>query len=184
MIIETIFSTMDQAGKPNFAPMGLVWGEEIVIVRPFRNTQTCRNLISGGFGVASLSDDVLAYVKSGLYDAALPGFAAIRIPGIVFQGACSWLELAVISESGSEDRAEFQCRIMHRAYGRDFLGFCRAGNAVIEATILATRLDFYSRKEVDESLKRYSRIIEKTAGQNEKEAFQLVCDYVRQREEQ
>jgi uncharacterized protein len=184
MIVETIFSTLDYAGKSNFAPMGLVWGEEIVIVRPFRNTQTCRNLMSSGFGVASLSDNVLAYVQSGLYDAVLPGFPAIKIPGVVFQDVCSWLELAVISESGSEDRAEFQCRIMNRDRRRDFLGFCRAGSAVIEATILATRLDFHDRKDVDESMKRFSRIVEKTAGQNEKQAFQLVCDYIRQREGQ
>jgi uncharacterized protein len=184
MIIETIFSTLDRAGKPNFAPMGVVWGEEIVIVRPFRNTQTCRNLLSSGYGVASLSDDVLAYVQSGLYNAVLPGFPAIKIPGVVFKDACSWLELAVISESGSEDRAEFQCRIMHRDRRRDFLGFCRAGNAVIEATIWATRLDFYDKKETEDSLKRYLRIVEKTAGPNEQQAFQMVCDYIREREGQ
>jgi uncharacterized protein len=184
MIVETIFSTLDQAGKANFAPMGLVWGTDIVIVRPFRNTQTCRNLTSGGFGVASLSDNVLAYVQSALCNAVLPSFPAIKIPGAVFQDACSWLELAVISESGSEDRADFRCRIMHKDRRRDFLGFCRAGNAVIEATILATRLGYYEKQEIDESLKRYSRIVEKTAGPNEKQAFKLVCDYVRQREGQ
>jgi uncharacterized protein len=184
MIVETIFSTLDNSGKPNSAPMGLVWGEEIAIVRPFRNTQTCRNLMSSGFGVASLSDNVLAYVQSGLYDAVLPGFSAIKISGLVYQDACSWLELAVISESGTEDRAEFKCRIMHRDRKRDFVGFCRAGNAVIEATILATRLAFYDKKEVEESLKRCLRIVEKTAGPNEKQAFQLVCDYIRQREGQ
>jgi uncharacterized protein len=184
MIIETIFSTIDRAGTPNFAPMGVVWGEEIVIVRPFRNTQTCRNLQSTGYGIASLSDDVLAYVQSGLYSAVLPGFTAIKIPGVVFQDACSWLELAVISESGSEDRADFHCRIMHRDHRRDFVGFCRAGNAVIEATILATRLDYCDKKEIDDSLKRYLRIVEKTAGPNEQQAYQMVCDYIREREGQ
>jgi uncharacterized protein len=184
VIVETLFSTLDGDGKPNFAPMGVAWGEEIVMVRPFRNTRTCRNLLSSGYGVASLSDNVLAYVQCGLYDAVLPGFPALSVPGIVYQDACSWLELAVINRSGSEDRAEFQCRIMHRESRRDFLGFCRAGNAVIEATILATRLDYCDRQEVDESLNRYLRIVEKTAGSNEKQAFQLVRDYIRQREGQ
>ena len=182
MIIETIFSTLDRNAKPNYAPMGLMWGEEIVIVRPYRNTQTSRNLISSACGVASISDNALAYVQSGLYNIVLPGFPAIKIPGVVFQDACSWLELAVISESGSEDRAEFQCRIVHRDRRKDFLGFCRAGNAVIEAAILATRMDFYDRKEIAESLKHYASIVEKTAGPNEKQAFQMVCDYIRKRE--
>ena len=29
MIIETIFSTLDANGNPNFAPMGIEWGEAI-----------------------------------------------------------------------------------------------------------------------------------------------------------
>jgi uncharacterized protein len=183
MIVESIFSTLDESGRPNFAPMGLLWGEESVVVRPFRNTQTCNNLLSSGYGVANLSDDVLAYVQCGLYNAVLPGFPAIAVPGVVFQDTCSWLELAAISRGGSDERAEFQCRILHKGRQRDFLGFCRAGNAVIEAAILATRLAFCDRQEVMKSLNHYMKIIEKTAGQNEKEAFQLVCDYVRQREE-
>ena len=48
MIVETIFSTIDEDGNPNFAPMGLFWGDETVTVRPYRNTQTCRNLIDNG----------------------------------------------------------------------------------------------------------------------------------------
>ena len=82
MIIETIFSTLDDAGRPNFAPMGLVWGEETVLVRPFRDTQTYRNLRSGRCGVASLSDDVLAYVQCGLFNEVLPGFPAAAIDGV------------------------------------------------------------------------------------------------------
>ena len=62
MIIETIFSTVDERGQPNFAPMGVVWGEEELAVRPFRQTQTCRNLLATGYGVVNLTDDVLAFV--------------------------------------------------------------------------------------------------------------------------
>ncbi len=40
MIIETIFSTVNEIGQPNFAPMGIVWGEEELTVRPFRQTRT------------------------------------------------------------------------------------------------------------------------------------------------
>ena len=184
MIIETIFSTLDEAGKPNFAPMGLIWGEETVLVHPFRNTKTYRNLVSTHCGVASLSDDVLAFVRCGLYNAMLPGFPAVAVPGIVFKGACSWLELTVLSQGGSDIRAEFQCRVLHKGRQRDFLGFCRASNAVIEATILATRLQFCDRKDVIKNLNHYTKIVEKTADENEKQAFQLVCDYIRKREEQ
>ncbi len=181
MIIETILSTLDENGNPNFAPMGLVWGDEFITVRPFRNTCTCRNLLSSGYGVANLTDDVRAYVECGLYEEILPGFPAKVVPGVVFQGACSWREMAVISRGGSDDRAELRCRVMHKGRQKDFLGFCRAGNAVIEAAILATRLGLFDRATVAERLIQYGEIVDKTGDENEKQAFQLIRDYVQKR---
>lgn len=181
MIIETIFSTLDGDGKPNFAPMGVEWGDEILTVRPYRDTHTCRNLLSSGCGVANLTDDVTAFVRCGLYDVTLPHFRAQAIPGVIYQETCSWLEMEVVSHGGTDQRAEFRCRILHRGRQRDFLGFCRAGCAVIEAAILATRLDFHNRGEVTEKLSNYGEIVEKTGGEKEKKAFRMVWDYVHER---
>jgi uncharacterized protein len=181
MIIETIFSTRDKAGAPNFAPMGIEWGDASVIVRPFRNSQTCRNLLSVGYGVANVSDNVLDYVRCALYDEVLPSFPAVTIPGSVLQDSCSWLELEVVSIGGTEERAEFESRIRHTGRQREFLGFCRAKNAVIEATILATRLSFHDKNMVLDSLNQYMRIVEKTGSEMEKQAFNLVCEYVNKR---
>jgi|WetSurMetagenome_2_1015567.scaffolds.fasta_scaffold197765_2 uncharacterized protein len=178
MIIETIFSTLDESGKSNFAPMGILWGEDSVIVRPFRTSQTYRNLLSSGHGVANLSDNVLAFVQCALYDEILPGFPAVTVPGVVFQDACSWLELAVVASGGSEDRAEFRCRVLHRGRQKDFLGFCRARNAVIEAAIMATRLVLHDRNRAAEILNQYMKVVEKTGSEIEKQAFQLICEYV------
>jgi hypothetical protein len=179
MIVETIFSTVDEAGKPNFAPMGLLWGDEYVAIRPYRNTQTCRNLLSTGYGVANVTDDVLAYVQCGLYQAVLPYFPARAVRGAVFKDACSWWELEVVSRSGSEERAELRCRVLHTERQKDFLGFCRAGNAVIEAAILATRAGLYDRKIVTDSLARFGEIVEKTGDEKEKQAMQLIHEYIR-----
>ena len=178
MIIETIFSTIDETGKPNFAPMGLGWDDELPTVRPFRNTRTYRNLASSGYGVANLSDDVLAYVRCGLYKEVLPSFPAKAIPGAVFESTCSWREMEVVSEGEIDDRPEFRCRVLHKGRQKDFLGFCRAGNAVIEAAILASRLALCDRKIVDEKLMKYMKIVEKTGDSAEKHAFRLIQDYV------
>jgi len=178
MIIETIFSTLDETGKANFAPMGLEWGEDFITVRPFRKTRTCHNLLSSGYGVANLTDDVLAFVQCGLYAATLPNFQARVVPGVVFERACFWREMEVVSRGGSENRAELRCRVMHKGRQREFLGFCRASNAIIEATILATRLALHDRKLVEERMIRYREIVEKTGGESEKRAFQLVWDCI------
>jgi uncharacterized protein len=184
MIIETIFSTLDENGNHNFAPMGILWGDDSVVVSPFRSSQTYRNLLSSGHGVANLSDNVLAFVQCALYNEILPGFPAVIVPGVVFQDACSWLELAVVAGGGSKERAEFRCRILHTGRHKDFLGFCRAKNAVIEATIMATRLAFHRRNRTVDILNQYMKIIEKTGSEMEKNAFQLVCKYVEKQGEQ
>ncbi len=44
MILETIVTTMDAAGAINFAPMGVEWGEEIIVLKPFLTASTFRNL--------------------------------------------------------------------------------------------------------------------------------------------
>ncbi|MBN2318938.1 MAG: DUF447 family protein [Acidobacteria bacterium] len=179
MIVETIFSTIDEGGKPNFAPMGVLWADDIVTVRPFRNTDTCRNLLSTGYGVANIADDVLAYARCALNGDILPNFPARKIPGIVFEGTCAWRELEVIFSEGSEARAEVKCRVVHTEERKDFPGFCRAAGAVIEAIILATRLAFYDRKIVDEKIFGFAEIVEKTGGATEKQALQVVRDYIR-----
>ncbi|MBN1568450.1 MAG: DUF447 family protein [Acidobacteria bacterium] len=182
MIIETVFSTINEMGTPNFAPMGIEWNGDVVFVRPFRDTQTCRNLYTGGYGVASFSDNVLAYVQCCLYGEVLEHFPASSIPGVVMKEACTWLELAVTSQGGDDRRAEFQCRVLYKGRHREFLGFCRASNSVIEAAIMATRLDFLDPKKVVEHLNHYMKIVDKTGDEKDKQAIHLVREYIRKRE--
>ncbi len=179
MIIETLCATLDQDGRPNFAPMGLAWGEAEMVVRPFRTTHTCRNLLAGGYGVAVVTDDVLAFVESALGDPALPSFPASVVPGVVYTGACYWRELKVISEGGSRERADIHCQVVYRGWQRDFLGFNRARGAIIEAAILATRLHLADRAAILPALDGFETIVRKTGDGAECAAMQRVRDYVR-----
>jgi hypothetical protein len=178
MIIETIFSTLNETGVPNFAPMGLIWGEEEMIVRPFRDTTTYRNLAASNCGVANVTDNVLMFVHSALTDAQFPHFPAANVRGVVLQDACYWRELLVSAVDGSGERAEIRCRVVGWGQCRHFLGFNRGKNAVIEAAILATRLEFYGQAEVLAALQNYDEIVAKTGGEQESEAMRYLRDYV------
>ncbi len=178
MIVESLVSTLDAAGRPNFAPMGVVWGEEEITVRPFRQTDTYRNLLGTGHAVVNLTDDVLAFVRTALYDAVLPHFPASAVPGVVFQGACFWRELVVVAASETAERAEVRCQVVKRGWQRDFLGFCRARSAVIEAAILATRPQLYDPRAVAEAMERYQEIVQKTGDEAERVALQCVREFV------
>jgi hypothetical protein len=181
MIIETVFSTIDKQGNPNFAPMGLVCSEDSIKVRPYQTTQTFHNLVETGHGVANLTDDVLAFVQSGLFSEKLSCFPARIVPGIVFDKTCSWWELSVESINASSDPAEISCRILHKGKCKEFAGFCRAGSAVIEVAIMATRLDLLEHDMILQKLIECAEIVERTGGDSEIKAFQLVREFIQQR---
>lgn len=178
MILEVIFSTVSGEGIPNFAPMGVIWGEEEIIVRPFMNTQTYKNLSSTGYGVASITDDVLVFAKTALENFLPEYFPAKSIPGFVLKDCCFWRELKVKSVKEDQGKAEVFCKVMGGETIRNFLGFNRAKNAVIELTILATRLHLYLPKDLEPILKKYGEIVEKTGGEREKEAFNFVRNFI------
>jgi hypothetical protein len=180
MILETILSTLNPEGNPNFAPMGVEWGDEEMIVRPFRHTHTYRYLTDTGYGVVNVTDDVLLFVQSALGDVQLPCFPAHHVPGVVLCAACFWRELAAIEEMDSKSQqAKIRCRVVGRGWQRDFLGFNRGRNAVIEAAIVTTRLHLYSVQQVWAQLKNSQEIVQKTGGAREQQAMSELFDWVR-----
>ncbi len=178
MIIETIFSSLDGTGRPNFAPMGVVWGEEEMTVRPFLDTTTYRNLVETGCGVTNVTDNVLSFAHTALSNRELPHFNARRIRGVVLDEACAWRELEVAEVDGDKQRASIACRVVGEGRLRDFLGFNRAKNAIIEAAILATRLHLHSAADVRSALERYDDVVRRTGGEQERQAMQYIQDYV------
>lgn len=178
MIIETIVSTVDPSGRPNFAPMGIGWGDEVVTIRPFRDTTTYHNLAETRCGVANVTDNVLSFVRTALSDAELPHFPAHHVCGVVLEEACTWRELEVLSVGGGTKRAEIRCCVVGGGHQRDFLGFNRGRNAVIEATILATRLHRHDAADVRTALEGYDEIVNKTGAEQERHAMHYVQDYI------
>ena len=70
------------------------------------------------------------------------------------------------------------CEIVKAHRLRDFFGFNRAKHAVIEAAILATRIDFLPAEEIQEQFQGLRVIIEKTAGPAEANAFDYLDQFV------
>lgn len=179
MIVESLVTTLDVEGRPNFAPMGVEWGEERIVLKPFRETTTFRNLLAAPEAVVNLVDDVFYYVEGALSSATFPWRPAVVVRGAVLEAACSWRELRVVATETDEARARFTCGVVHREVRREFVGYNRARGAVLEATILATRTRFLP---IDEILAQYEKlqvIVDKTAGPPEREAMARLTSYVR-----
>lgn len=179
MILETIVSTLDAAGRPNFAPMGITIEGERTILRPFRESRTWRNLQEVGEGVVNVTDDVLLFARCALGSPVPPHRPAAKVRGLVLADVCHWREFVVEERDLSEERARFLGRIVAQGRQRDFAGFNRGKHAVIEATILATRLHLLGREAVASEIDRLRPLVDKTGGPQEREAFALVSDHVR-----
>jgi len=179
VILETLVTTVNAAGHPNVAPMGVEWGDDAIVLKPFRETTTFRNLLEVPEGVVNVVDDVTLFVKSALGSPVFPGQPAAVVRGVVLEAACSWRELRVRESHTAEARARFVCDVVHRGTRREFLGYNRARGAVIEATILATRTRLLPIDEILADYRRLQVIVDKTAGPAERDAMALLAEFVR-----
>jgi uncharacterized protein len=139
-IIESIITTSSADGVINIAPMGVEWGENTIIVKPFLETTTFRNLMATRVAVVNLIDDALLFARAAVGTVTAPLVPAEVVAGRVLEDACSWRELRVRTVDDTPPRSRIETDVVHRGVHREFLGFNRARHAVLEAAILATRV--------------------------------------------
>jgi len=179
VIIESIVTTVDPNGEVNCAPMGVVWGEDEIVLKPFLETATYRNVVATGVAVVNLTDDVRLFARSAIGNPVFPTVPAVVVAGVALRDCCSWREVEVSSIDPKPPRARIDTEVVHREVRREFLGFNRARAAVLEATIHATRLHLLPAQFVKSELDRLQVIVDKTAGPEELEAMAVITDYVR-----
>ena len=138
MIVESILTTMAPDGSINFAPMGVEWGETSIVIKPFLETTTFRNVRDTRVAVVNLTDDVMLFAQGAISSPQFPWLPAAAVRGAVLEAACSWRELEVITIDDTPPRSRIETRVVHHGHRREFLGFNRARHAVLEAAILAT----------------------------------------------
>ena len=136
-IVETVTTTINPDGTVNCAAMGVEWGDDVIVIKPFPSTRTLRNLRATGAAVVNLTDDILLFTQAALGDPHPPTRPTATIDGAVLADACSWREVRVEEIDESGPRARVTTQVVDRGTGREFLGFNRASHAVLEASIIA-----------------------------------------------
>jgi hypothetical protein len=179
VIIETIVTTLSPEGEVNIAPMGVEWGEDALVLKPFLETVTYRNVAASGVAVVNLIDDVRVFARAAISNPKYPTVDALSVRGVVLADCCSWRELELRSLDATPPRARAEMAVVHHGTRRDFIGFNRARHAVLEAAIYATRVHMLPRDFIESELARLQVIVEKTAGAAEQEAMKLLADYIR-----
>ena len=179
VIVETIVTTVAGDGTVNCAPMGVEWGETLIVLKPFLETATYANLMATGTAVVNITDDVRVFACAAISNPVYPTEPARVVRGVVLADCCSWREVEVRSPDSTPPRSRIETAVVHRGSHREFLGFNRARHAVLEAAIYATRLHLLPREFVESELERLQVIVDKTAGPGELEAMAMLTEHIR-----
>lgn len=185
MIIETIVTTTSADGTINCAPMGVEWdpaaSADTIVLKPFLDTATYRNVTATRAAVVNLIDDVRVFARAAISNPEYATVPAAVVGGVVLADACSWREVEVRAIDSTPPRSRIETAVVHRGVNREFIGFNRARHAVLEAAIYATRVHLLERAFLLAEIERLQVIVDKTAGPREFEAMALLADYVRSR---
>ena len=173
-ILETVVTTINPDGSVNCAAMGVEWGDQRIVIKPYRATRTLRNLRATEAAVVNLTDDILLFSQAALGDPHPPTRPAAAVDGAVLDDACSWREVRVAAIDDGEPRARVSTVVVGSGRGREFLGLNRARHAVLEASILASRARLLEAGDIRAELRRLQVLVDKTAGPREREAMAYV----------
>ena len=182
MILEGIVTTQNADGTTNVSPMGprVAGAIECFTLRPYQTSTTYQNLKRHPYGVLHVTDDVelLAAAAIGqLNPPALVAVAGLNVQRLA--DTCRWYAFHVTLLDDSSERTTIECETIASGRVRDFFGFNRAKHAVVEGAILATRIGILPTEEIRSDFERLRIIVEKTAGDAERRAWNLLADYVR-----
>ncbi|OUW00153.1 MAG: tetrahydromethanopterin synthesis protein [Betaproteobacteria bacterium TMED156] len=178
MIYEVVITTSDSENRPHVAPMGITYEDEMVILKPFKPSRTLENILSSKYAVMNITTDVK------IFAACITGrnnFELINLDnnnGFRLKNATSHLVLKLNKIIDNETRPQLFMMNYSRVENSSFIGLNRAQAAVIEGSILASRLHMLSQEKIISEMKYLKIAIEKTAGPNEKEAWSWLEEKV------
>jgi hypothetical protein len=184
MILEGIVTTLGADGTVNIAPMGpQVDGlMSHIVLRPFKTSTTYQNLKRVGEGVLHVTDDVelLARAAIGHLHSSPELLPAEGVSGLRLADCCRWYSFRVSRIDDHLERTTIEAAVVSSGRVRDFFGFNRAKHAVVEAAILATRTHLLAADTIAADFDRLKILVDKTGGEQERRAFEILSDFVRQ----
>jgi hypothetical protein len=147
-IVETILVTGNQDGSHNAAPMGVTRDGAALIVRPFKSTQTFKNLSLGGDASINLSDDPRLFLATSFKEEVADQPKADE-SGL--EGADATIQTRVGKMfNETEHRASFTLKPLGVEVKSPYpTVFSRGRSEAMEAIIHATRIQVFSEEGRD-----------------------------------
>ncbi|MCX9085028.1 MAG: DUF447 family protein [Candidatus Methanoperedens sp.] len=171
-----IFTTISYDGAPNAAPIGLHMKDEKIFARIY-NSKSLDNIVAKKKAAANIIYDPFLFVESALSDIQPDNFEhGGRFP--VLKEAMGWIIFDCRVRKGETisfvELSPVEAQIKHRQMKPINRGF----NAVIEATVEATRYVVLKDTKYLDRIEYYDTIVRKCGGLREKEAMKLLFELI------
>lgn len=181
MIQEVLITTLSPSGVVNIAPMGIHIEQGLPLIMPFKPSTTLDNLLATRQAVINYCDDVRIFAGCLSGRRQWPVSPASQVKGCYLNAALAHTEVELQQFEDDPLRPRLLCRPVHSVNHRPFQGFNRAQYAVLEAAILVSRLGRLPWDKIEQEL-AYLRIgLEKTAGEQELEAWGWLMQIIHER---
>ena len=173
-ISEVIVTTLSKDGVPNAAPIGLHCKDGRLSLRLF-NSKTLDNILARPVACANIVDDPILFVRSALSDVEPDEFELIEgFP--VLKDALAWIRFECkckkVGKISVVELTPVNGEIVHSTVKPVNRGF----NAVIEASVDATRYVIFKEEKYLERIEDYDKLVRKCGGAREKEAIRLLYE--------
>lgn len=184
-ILEGISETIVCTGfeTPNAAPIGIIRKRGKALVRLFDGSQTKENVSKEGYFTANVVLDPLLLVRSTFSDLAPEEFEYVEIEGRrfpVLKAAAAWVAFECINVKNKDSVLVAELLPLRAGFfeeNRNVLPAPNRGfNAVLEATVHATRYQLTSEEKYADWIRHYEVLARKCGGQKEKKAMQLLYE--------
>ena len=179
MIHEVIVTTINKHKKVHIAPMGVKIrqsdSKKLVQISPFKPSQTLNNILETKIATVNFIDNVKVFsgiVTGEKKDWELEVFDDKCAPHL--QNTNTHMNVKAIEDHDDPVRPRIICEVINEQIHRPFLGFNRAQFSVIELAVLSTRLGRIDDNKIKDEMKYLKIGIDKTAGKNEKKAWEWI----------
>lgn len=171
-IFEVVITTRAPAGEVHVAPMGVRFVEGDVVLRPFRPSRTLDNVLASRTAVLNTVTDVRLFAGCVTGRRSWPTLPVEVASGAV-RLACAHAHVLLRLAEVLDDAQRPTLRLVrvHEEQHTAFPGFNRAQAAVVEGSVLVSRLHLLPREKVESEMAYLQTAIDRTAGPVELEAW-------------
>ena len=176
MISETIIISQDAIGAVHVSPFGIKHEGDFVVISPYKPSTTLDNILATKHAVMNLTDDVRVFAGALIKHKAWNLLQANKIEGFRLADCLAHVELRLVEVRENATRPQLVMQKVFEQNHRPFKGFNRAQAAVVELSILVSRLDMLSKEKVMTESAYLQIAIDKTAGERELEAWSWLLE--------